>query len=149
MIFFFSIFQICEHLKLCPPSTNEIPEETEVNAGRPYCTLCEYAIGEVDKLIEDKQNEEEIKNVLDRICYELSIPIRKQCLAMVNQYTDEIIQLFVAEYTPQQVCAEIRLCDPAVEEHHAVNNDLIMTNDIPPMDNELDEVRKQTILFFT
>ena len=68
---------------------------------------------------------------------------------MVNQYTDEIIQLFVAEYTPQQVCAEIRLCDPAVEEHHAVNNDLIMTNDIPPMDNELDEVRKQTILFFT
>jgi hypothetical protein len=33
--------------------------------------LCEYAISEVDKLIEDKKNEEEIKSVLDKICYEL------------------------------------------------------------------------------
>ena len=33
--------------------------------------LCEYAISEVDKLIEDKKNEDEIKSVLDKICYEL------------------------------------------------------------------------------
>ena len=39
---------------------------------KPYCLLCEYAISEVDKLIEDKKNEEEIKTVLDKICYELT-----------------------------------------------------------------------------
>ena len=38
---------------------------------KPYCLLCEYAISEVDKLIEDKKNEAEIKAVLDKICYEL------------------------------------------------------------------------------
>jgi isochorismate synthase EntC len=37
--------------------------------------LCEYAISEVDKLIEDKKNEDEIKAVLDRICYELRLEI--------------------------------------------------------------------------
>ena len=49
----------------------EEEEEEEGDGARPYCTLCEYAIGEVDKLITDKQNEEEIKSVLDTICYEL------------------------------------------------------------------------------
>ena len=42
---------------------------------KPYCLLCEYAISEVDKLIEDKKNEDEIKAVLDRICYELRLEI--------------------------------------------------------------------------
>ena len=52
---------------------DEIIEEDvyETENDRPYCTLCEYAIGEVDKLITDKKNEEQIKSVLDRICYEL------------------------------------------------------------------------------
>ncbi len=75
----------------------------------------------MDKLITDKQNEEEIKSVLDRICYELSAPIQKECLNMVNQYTDEIISMFVAQYTPQQVCAALGLCNPAEEEPRVTN----------------------------
>ena len=54
---------------------------------RPYCTLCEYAIGEMDKLITDKKNMYQVKAALDRICYELSTPIQKQCLKMVDTYT--------------------------------------------------------------
>ena len=46
-------------------------DDDDDDDSRPYCTLCEYAIGEVDKMITDKQNEEEIKSVLDTICYEL------------------------------------------------------------------------------
>ena len=30
---------------------------------------------------------------------------------MVNTYTDEIIDMFIAEYTPQEVCAQLGLCD--------------------------------------
>ena len=30
---------------------------------------------------------------------------------MVNTYMDEIIQMFVSEYTPQQVCSELGLCN--------------------------------------
>ena len=66
-------------------------------SSRPYCTLCEYAIGEMDKLITDKKNMYQVKAALDRICYELSSPIQKQCLKMVDEYTDEIIQMFVNE----------------------------------------------------
>ena len=66
-------------------------------SSRPYCTLCEYAIGEMDKLITDKKNMYQVKAALDRICYELSSPIQKQCLKMIDEYTDEIIQMFVNE----------------------------------------------------
>jgi len=90
----------------------DIQETHETSDDRPYCTLCEYAIGEVDKMITDKKNVDEIKHVLDEICYELSNPIRDECVKMVNQYTDEIVQMFVAEYTPQEVCSELGLCDP-------------------------------------
>ncbi len=39
---------------------------------RPYCELCVYAVGEVDRMLEDKKNEEEIRRALDRICYMLT-----------------------------------------------------------------------------
>jgi hypothetical protein len=39
-----------------------------------------------------------------------SAPIQKECLNMVTKYTDEIIAMFVAEYTPEQVCAQLGLC---------------------------------------
>ena len=98
--------EVCQQLGLCQIEIDngeqfnmmlEVEEivETDQNQPRPYCTLCEYAIGEVDKLITDKKNEEEVKSVLDRICYELSAPIQKECLNMVNKYTDQIIDMFV------------------------------------------------------
>ena len=51
----------------------------------------------MDKLITDKKNMYQVKAALDRICYELSSPIQKQCLKMIDEYTDEIIQMFVNE----------------------------------------------------
>jgi len=62
--------QVCQELKLCQADVVEpnelIRPETD---DRPYCALCEYAIGEVDQMIENKKNEDEIKQALDRICY--------------------------------------------------------------------------------
>lgn len=117
--------EVCQQLRLCQESLEE--HFHSVRENRPYCTLCEYAIGEVDKLIADKKNEEEIKKALDRICYELSSPIMKECVNMVNQYTDKIIDLFVAEYTPQQICQEIGLCKPS--KPRQLTNEII-SNDI-------------------
>ena len=33
---------------------------------------------------------------------------------MVDTYLDKIIDLFVSEYTPEEICEEIRLCKPNV-----------------------------------
>ena len=105
---------------------------------RPYCTLCEYAIGEVDKMITDKKNVDQIKHVLDEICYELSNPIRDECVKMVNQYTDEIVQMFVAEYTPQEVCSELGLCDPP-QTDEINDNTILQFQDEQPEENSVSD----------
>jgi len=116
-------FDMIEHAREIIEQDEQLPESS-----RPYCTLCEYAIGEMDKLVTDKKNMYQVKAALDRICYELSSPIQKQCLKMVDEYTDEIIQMFVNEYTPQEVCYEIGLCDPPTNE---IEVEHIETNVIP------------------
>ena len=59
--------------------------------------LCEYAISEVDKLIEDKKNEDEIKSVLDKICYELRFVNqgRTNCSWTVPTYGLAVIEIAV------------------------------------------------------
>jgi hypothetical protein len=40
---------------------------------------------------------------------------------MVTKYTDEIIDMFVAEYTPEQVCAQLGLCKISLQFDEYVN----------------------------
>jgi len=119
--------QICTSIGLCKKPREVVKPLAPIDMAKgPYCTLCEYAIREVDILLKDKQNEEEIKQVLDVVCYQLSAPVHKECLAMVDKYTDEIIQLLTQNYTAERVCSEIALC---------VNNE-INTNDISALEFE-------------
>eukprot|EP00094_Tigriopus_californicus_P010505 TCALIF_10133-PA protein Name:"Similar to PSAP Prosaposin (Bos taurus)" AED:0.01 eAED:0.01 QI:34/1/0.87/1/0.85/0.87/8/809/757 len=70
-------WMICPAMVQCPDGQMNVDDGIQVTRHeledeRPYCTLCEYAIGEVDKLIEDKKNEQQIVDALDRICYMLT-----------------------------------------------------------------------------
>jgi len=128
--------QICTEIGLCKGVGNVIEHEVilqheivfDQSSTSPYCTLCEYAIQQLDAMLEDKQNEEEIKKTLDVLCQSLSLPIKKQCLKLVDQYTEEIIDLFVKEYTPEMICSELSLC---------VDNQ-ISSNAIPDLEDELE-----------
>ncbi len=54
---------------------------------------------------------------------------------MVDRYTDDIIRMFVAEYTPRQICEELRLCKPEV--HQPLFQ--LDSNVIPPLEPEEEE----------
>jgi len=110
---------ICTNLGLCKASGNVVQHKVEINK-KPYCALCEMVITQVDQMLEDKTNEAQIENALDIVCTSLPDPVLKQCEKMVVKYTEKIIDLFVSEYTPELICAELSLC---------VNND-INTNSI-------------------
>jgi hypothetical protein len=141
---------VCQEIGLCTNEAvesvaqqvaevmQEAPSPLESVGDRPYCTMCEYAVGEVDKMIENKKNEAEIKDALDRICYMLTAPIKSECVDFVNRYTDRIIDLFVSEYTPQEICAEIGLCNPTLATVGGGTNDLnqLATNELPPIEDD-------------
>jgi len=112
---------ICTNLGLCKPKGNVVlhqvvPEDLK----DPYCSLCELVVKDLDGMLEDKTNKEQIEKALDVLCLQLSDPVHKQCEKMVAKYTDEIIDMFIKEYTPKMICAELGLC---------VDNE-INTNDI-------------------
>ena len=73
--------QVCAAIGLCDNNQEPYPtdlvlpilaSEVELEEGEgPLCTLCEYTISDLDRYITDPHNEEEVKNALDRVCYEL------------------------------------------------------------------------------
>ena len=52
-------------------------------------------------ILQDKTNEAEIKQALDVLCYGLSTPVHKECIKLVSQYTDELVDMIVHEYPPK------------------------------------------------
>lgn len=110
---------ICSNLGLCTEDFEQYPtqlvEVESMRVGGPkvggaYCTLCEVVVTSLDSSIQDKTNEAEIKQALDVLCYGLSTPVHKECLKLVSQYTEELVDMIVKEYPPNVICAELGLC---------------------------------------
>ena len=79
----FNYLQICTELGLCSADVEEIEptivedsfevisseeDEEDVN-DRPYCMMCEYVVGEIDKYITDNRTEESIQETVEQICH--------------------------------------------------------------------------------
>jgi len=130
---------ICSNLGLCSEDFEQYPtglvEVESIQVGGPkvggaYCTLCEVVVTSLDSSIQDKTNEAEIKQALDVLCYGLSTPVHKECIKLVSQYTDELVDMIVHEYPPNVICAELGLC---------VDHE-IASNAIPPVSFEMVQV---------
>ncbi len=52
----------------------------------------------------------------------------KECVRLVNSYTDELIDMITSEYTPEEICKEIRMCKPRDAPA------LIGDNELPPLE---------------
>merc|ERR1712156_1193246 len=89
-------------------------------------TLCEVVVTSLDSSIQDKTNEAQIKQALDLLCYGLSAPVHKECIKLIDQYTDELVDMIVKEYPPNVICNELGLC---------VDHE-IASNAIPPVSFE-------------
>lgn len=104
-------------------------DEKPSDVKSPYCTLCELVVQDLEKTLADKKTEEEIENALDVLCSSLSTPVHKECEKMIAKYTEELVDLFLKDYTPKEICAELGLC---------VNNQ-INTNNIFEVDFDSSE----------
>jgi len=130
---------ICSNLGLCTEDFEQYPtqlvEVESMRVGGPkvggaYCTLCEVVVTSLDSSIQDKTNEAEIEQALDVLCYGLSTPVHKECIKLVSQYTEELVDMIVKEYPPNVICAELGLC---------VDHE-ISSNAIPPVSFEMIQV---------
>ena len=85
--------EVCEALYLChdPKPKGE------------GCMLCEFAIKELDNILEDKHNEEEIRRALEKVCSWFPTKYVDKCDAFVETYTEIIVNLITQDLTPEEV----------------------------------------------
>lgn len=135
--------QVCPMLHLCPgkrlmelwqsvPSKYMMKEKKD----KPSCPLCLLAISQIYEVIKNNKTEANIQQQLDKLCLHLPGGLVEECTELVKGYTKELIELLLADLTPQEICVYIKLCNtdknPSSRSEFVTDkNGEILTNEIP------------------
>ena len=97
----------------------------EMSSTGSSCELCEFAITKLDEMLEDKHNEQEIKDALGKLCDYMPMSITDECKAFVSTYTDTIIEMLTHDVTPKEVNLFIvdllnNILNPAMLYYHSL-----------------------------
>ncbi|XP_051165027.1 prosaposin isoform X2 [Leptopilina boulardi] len=141
--------KICPMINVCPSQKQlefweKIPSEmiikTEVN-DKPSCPLCLLALEQIYNTIKNNKTEANIEYQLSRLCTHLPKSLVEECNDLVKGYSRELIEMLLADLTPQEVCTSIKLCDPqkhvgptidtVINSYPVDKNGEIITNEIP------------------
>ncbi|XP_014225050.1 uncharacterized protein LOC106651173 [Trichogramma pretiosum] len=137
--------EVCPMIHLCPSqqlleSWKQIPKEHVIEhpkEDKPNCPLCLFGVTQLYNVIKDNKTEESIESALDKLCVHLPNSLIDQCESMVKTYSKQIIEMILADLTPQEVCVYLKLCDDNKEEETLISfipidqNGEIMSNEIP------------------
>ncbi|KAG5672672.1 hypothetical protein PVAND_002783 [Polypedilum vanderplanki] len=101
---------VCPLIKMCPPNLNfQYLQETAVDE-KPTCPFCLFAMQEVRDLVSSNASKTNVEKVLDQLCTHLSDKLKSQCIEFVNEYSSEVVDMILANFTPQEACVFIKLC---------------------------------------
>ncbi|XP_035211397.1 prosaposin-like isoform X2 [Stegodyphus dumicola] len=89
---------ICAALNVCPAKDVE-------------CQGCQYVLHFVQEQLMNSETQEEIKNVLKKMCDALPEKLSANCEAFVEEYGDALLVLIAQEIDPSTLCYEVKLCD--------------------------------------
>lgn len=116
--------EVCAALKLCKPeiaalTSNEIPpmmipeEAEEVEGGKPFCVLCEFAMSIVEEELVNNRTLDMVERAVQMLCSYMPRAVARPCEEFVDDYGDKIIHYIVAfEGDPKELCAGLQLCEP-------------------------------------
>ena len=74
------------------------------------CAMCQYAMHYVYEFLENKDDQEEIRNVVETFCGYLPASVADKCENFVHNNMDKIIELVINNLTPDQICAALKMC---------------------------------------
>merc|ERR1719147_313131 len=96
-------------LALKPSESLQYKEEEETPD--ILCIVCQTVMEVLDQYITEENTEQEVADALGQVCALLPEPLNLECQAMVQEYTDDIIELIVNQFlSPSQVCSKLGLC---------------------------------------
>lgn len=51
-----------------------------------------------------------IREALEKVCFIMPFSMQQKCVQIVDEYTDTIVDMLIAEYTPKEVCTYLKIC---------------------------------------
>lgn len=125
---------ICPILKLCPPNTTlEYLEETAVD-DNPTCPFCLMAMQEIKDVAERNSTKQYIEGAIEQLCDHLSAKLKGQCTEFVKQYAEEVVEMVLADFTPQEACTFIKLCTDNKPTYNRVQ--IVKDEDLDQIDDD-------------
>lgn len=98
---------VCPKIKLCPPNLNMSSLHAD---DKPTCPFCLLALQEIRDVVASNKTKQNIAGVIQKLCTHLSLKLMGQCNEFVKVYSDEVIEMLLADFTPQEACVFIKLC---------------------------------------
>ncbi|XP_062926876.1 prosaposin isoform X2 [Mobula hypostoma] len=97
------------------PIVHPVQKNEGLEAGSPGCAICEFAMTEIKKLLQENTTEEAITDALIKVCSILPVTVKSECEEFVNVYGKAVEELLLQELDPVLVCRVIGLCKQAEE----------------------------------
>ncbi|XP_018799712.1 PREDICTED: uncharacterized protein LOC108975589 [Bactrocera latifrons] len=121
--------EVCPKLSMCPanhdnfddveifaPETTKPATQPNVESNKPTCPLCLFAVQEAQEKIKTDKSKTSIKNVLDHLCVHLPPKLRTECVDFVETYSNELVDMLITDFTPQEICVALKLCPSSGDE---------------------------------
>jgi saposin len=88
--------------------------------GGALCDECKFAVTELETLLKQKTIQDELKVMLEQLCNYLG-NYKDECVTLIDTYFPMLIQELLALLgSPEQVCAELGLCNTRTLTVHAL-----------------------------
>uniref|UniRef100_A0A1B6M406 Pulmonary surfactant-associated protein B n=1 Tax=Graphocephala atropunctata TaxID=36148 RepID=A0A1B6M406_9HEMI len=92
-------------------ATNEIPQTwVDEKLDSDVCVMCEFVLKTLEKDLQDKKTEAEIREAVEHVCLVMPSTVRPKCKTFVDQYSDLIVTLLAQSVDPKQICQMLGLC---------------------------------------
>ncbi|XP_066593748.1 prosaposin [Prorops nasuta] len=140
--------QVCPMMHVCPSQEfidmwEHLPKEMMLRVelkDKPSCPLCLLAVTQIYNIIKNDKSEANIERALDKLCNHLPHNLAGECTDLVKGYSKELVEMLLADLSPQEVCSYLKLCDASKNvgppstpiNFYPIDKDgEIMTNEIP------------------
>ncbi|KAM9998134.1 hypothetical protein ACTFIY_007768 [Dictyostelium cf. discoideum] len=104
----------CSQIDLCTSSAEEL-------TGGVECTICDFALKEVEGFLENSETETEILTQVDKAC-DLFGGLKSTCVSLANSYIPQLISALENNQNPDTICAEIKACPSSSSERMIKKN---------------------------
>ncbi|KAK3925790.1 Prosaposin [Frankliniella fusca] len=129
---------VCPGMGFCPSKENSrilLVGTDEKFDDKPGCPLCLLAVEQLETIVKDNKTEESVKAALESLCMHLPKSLVGECDNFVDTYSAQLVDMLIADFTPQEVCVYIKLCSANKSSEEVVSGD-ILTNEVPQYENQ-------------